>query len=58
MAEPKERKTQTKTIVVRPVHGPMHHILQDYPIVGLTEVAEIDTWLRAQIEAGLVIVVK
>lgn len=55
MAEIKETKKQKK-IVIQPVYGPMHHMIKDYPINGITEVLEIDSWLQAQIDAGKITV--
>ena len=43
---------QSGQIQVRPVHGPMHHLILDKPIVGVTLFEEIDNWLEVQIAAG------
>ena len=45
-------KVQPKKVLVEPVFGRMVHVLTGVEIKGLTEVAEIDGWLQAQIDAG------
>ena len=56
--EPKQRQPrQPKKIVVRPVYGRMVHMHTAQEIDGDTEVAEIDGWLQAQIDAGKIVVV-
>lgn len=57
MSEIKETKKQPKKIVIQPVHGPMHHLIKDYRIDGLTQITEIDAWLQAQIDAGKIEIV-
>jgi hypothetical protein len=47
-----------KKITIRPVYGRMVHMLTAQEIVGDTEVAEIDGWLQAQIDAGKIVVVE
>ena len=37
---------------VQPVYGPMHHLILDKPIVGVTLFEEMDNWLEVQIAAG------
>lgn len=57
--EPKQRQPrQPKKITVRPVYGRMVHMHTAQEIVGDTEVAEIDGWLQAQIDAGKIVVVE
>ena len=47
-----ESETQQPLVKVRPVHGPMHHLILDKPIVGVTLFEEMDNWLEVQIAAG------
>ena len=57
--EPKQRQPkQPKKITVRPVYGRMVHMHTAQEINGDTEVAEIDSWLKAQIDAGKIVVVE
>ena len=46
-----------KKIIVRPVYGRMVHQITALEMIGDTEVPEIDSWLKAQIDAGKVVVV-
>ena len=57
--EPKQRQPkQPKKITVRPVYGRMVHMHTAQEINGDTEVAEIDSWLKAQIDAVKIVVVE
>ena len=57
--EPKQRQPkQPKKITVRPVYGRMVHMHTAQEIDGDTEVPEIDGWLKAQIDAGKIVVVE
>lgn len=57
--QPKQRQPrQPKKITVRPVYGRMVHMHTAQEIDGDTEVAEIDGWLQAQIDAGKIVVVE
>ena len=57
--ESKQRQPkQPKKITVRPVYGRMVHMHTAQEIDGDTEVAEIDGWLQAQIDAGKIVVVE
>ncbi len=56
--KPTRQPRQPKKITIRPVYGRMVHMLTAQEIVGDTEVAEIDGWLQAQIDAGKIVVVE
>ena len=58
--QPKQTRQpkQPKKITVRPVYGRMVHMHTAQEIDGDTEVAEIDGWLQAQIDAGKIVVVE
>lgn len=57
MTEEVKKPRQVKKILIKPVHGSMHHLIEDYPIVALMEVPKIDGWLQAQIDAGKIEIV-
>ncbi len=52
-----QTKALPKKIIVRPVYGRMVHQITALEMIGDTEVPEIDGWLKAQIDAGKVVVV-
>ncbi len=56
--KPTRQPRQPKKITIRPVYGRMVHMHTAQEIDGDTEVAEIDGWLQAQIDAGKIVVVE